>query len=47
MSGSVRSSVNDGVGTAKAEPKLPAVTNYKGFIAGVFSGIAKLSVGHP
>ena len=21
--------------------------NYKGFVAGVFSGIAKLSVGHP
>ncbi|EXJ83152.1 hypothetical protein A1O1_06771 [Capronia coronata CBS 617.96] len=24
-----------------------AVSNYKGFVAGVFSGIAKLSVGHP
>ncbi|KAK0653472.1 Mitochondrial substrate carrier family protein L [Lasiodiplodia hormozganensis] len=25
----------------------PAPSNYKGFVAGVFSGIAKLSVGHP
>ncbi|GAW21517.1 hypothetical protein ANO14919_110390 [Xylariales sp. No.14919] len=25
----------------------PASQNYKGFVAGVFSGIAKLSVGHP
>ncbi|KAI0528229.1 carrier protein YMC2 [Xylaria bambusicola] len=25
----------------------PASSNYKGFVAGVFSGIAKLSVGHP
>ncbi|KAF2102686.1 mitochondrial carnitine/acylcarnitine carrier protein [Rhizodiscina lignyota] len=32
---------------AKSEPELPAITNYKGFVAGVFSGIAKLSVGHP
>ncbi|KAH7358165.1 carrier protein YMC2 [Plectosphaerella cucumerina] len=29
------------------EEKTPAFKNYKGFVAGVFSGIAKLSVGHP
>ena len=29
----------------KETKKAPA--NYKGFVAGVFSGIAKLSVGHP
>ncbi|TLD23812.1 hypothetical protein PspLS_06743 [Pyricularia sp. CBS 133598] len=33
---------------AKAVPAEPApAKNYKGFVAGVFSGIAKLSVGHP
>jgi solute carrier family 25 carnitine/acylcarnitine transporter 20/29 len=26
---------------------LPVASNYKGFVGGVFSGIAKLSVGHP
>jgi hypothetical protein len=26
---------------------IPAASNYKGFVGGVFSGIAKLSVGHP
>jgi solute carrier family 25 carnitine/acylcarnitine transporter 20/29 len=39
--------------TAPAPASVPAPTlkkdnkNYKGFVAGVFSGIAKLSVGHP
>ncbi|KAK0283363.1 hypothetical protein LTR91_002729 [Friedmanniomyces endolithicus] len=28
-------------------PKAKGSANYKGFVAGVFSGIAKLSVGHP
>jgi len=27
--------------------KAPAPANYKGFVAGIFSGFAKLSVGHP
>ena len=27
--------------------RLAQQKNYKGFVAGVFSGIAKLSVGHP
>lgn len=31
----------------KAKEKPAEVKNYKGFVAGVFSGIAKLSVGHP
>lgn len=30
-----------------AATKKRVVSNYKGFVAGVFSGIAKLSVGHP
>ncbi|KAI2625755.1 mitochondrial carrier [Hypoxylon sp. NC1633] len=29
------------------KPASPASKNYKGFVAGVFSGIAKLTVGHP
>ncbi|KAM0333312.1 hypothetical protein ACHAQA_001973 [Verticillium albo-atrum] len=29
------------------EEKGPAFKNYKGFVAGVFSGVAKLTVGHP
>ncbi|KAK3328019.1 mitochondrial carrier domain-containing protein [Cercophora scortea] len=32
---------------APAPAPAPAAKNYKGFVAGVFSGIAKLSVGHP
>lgn len=33
---------------AQAQPaKVAFSSNYKGFVAGVFSGIAKLSVGHP
>lgn len=32
---------------ALATPEKPANGDYKGFVAGVFSGIAKLSVGHP
>ncbi|KIV83995.1 hypothetical protein PV11_05975 [Exophiala sideris] len=28
-------------------PNKSVISNYKGFVAGVFSGIAKLSVGHP
>jgi len=32
---------------AQPYPKKSVVSNYKGFVAGVFSGIAKLSVGHP
>ncbi|KAL2132171.1 hypothetical protein VTI74DRAFT_4134 [Chaetomium olivicolor] len=38
------------VKTPTAEPAQPPAKthkNYKGFVAGVFSGIAKLSVGHP
>ncbi|KAJ9614282.1 hypothetical protein H2200_002418 [Cladophialophora chaetospira] len=31
----------------EAAPTKSTVSNYKGFVAGVFSGIAKLSVGHP
>ncbi|KAI3393467.1 hypothetical protein diail_4231 [Diaporthe ilicicola] len=31
----------------KAQEKPVETKNYKGFVAGVFSGIAKLSVGHP
>ncbi|KAI1125141.1 mitochondrial carrier [Nemania abortiva] len=31
----------------KQEPAPAASNNYKGFVAGVFSGIAKLTVGHP
>ncbi|KAK0373387.1 hypothetical protein CPAR01_15442 [Colletotrichum paranaense] len=34
------------VADVREEPKA-AVKNYKGFVAGVFSGIAKLTVGHP
>lgn len=37
MSPSITSNTNHGA----------AIDNYKGFVAGVFSGIAKLSVGHP
>ncbi|KAG8623552.1 hypothetical protein KVT40_008528 [Elsinoe batatas] len=50
-------SVREEIPNAQAAPKIQlpqprkAVTvpdnNYKGFVAGVFSGIAKLSVGHP
>ncbi|CEJ56561.1 Putative Alpha-1,6 mannosyltransferase subunit [Penicillium brasilianum] len=39
-----------GAGTEKSGSNAPAAaskSNYKGFVAGVFSGIAKLSVGHP
>ncbi|TKA48788.1 hypothetical protein B0A55_13042 [Friedmanniomyces simplex] len=32
---------------AVSAPKAKGNENYKGFVAGVFSGIAKLSVGHP
>ncbi|RDW74397.1 putative mitochondrial carrier protein [Aspergillus mulundensis] len=32
---------------AKAPPTTSSKRDYKGFVAGVFSGIAKLSVGHP
>lgn len=38
------------LGSAPATPKVENVlpgNNWKGFVAGVFSGIAKLSVGHP
>ncbi|KXX75668.1 Mitochondrial substrate carrier family protein L [Madurella mycetomatis] len=31
----------------QSQPKSNNTKNYKGFVAGVFSGIAKLSVGHP
>lgn len=41
--GSGNATVTATIATATAEPK----RNYKGFVAGVFSGIAKLSVGHP
>ncbi|KAI8625701.1 carrier protein YMC2 [Xylariaceae sp. FL1651] len=34
------------VADSKKEPA-PASKNYKGFVAGVFSGVAKLTVGHP
>ncbi|KAF2965675.1 hypothetical protein GQX73_g7879 [Xylaria multiplex] len=33
--------------TDQKQELAPAGKNYKGFVAGVFSGIAKLSVGHP
>ncbi|KAI0148717.1 carrier protein YMC2 [Xylariaceae sp. FL1272] len=33
--------------TDQKQAPAPASKNYKGFVAGVFSGIAKLSVGHP
>ncbi|KAI0855918.1 carrier protein YMC2 [Xylaria cubensis] len=33
--------------TDQKQAPAPAAQNYKGFVAGVFSGIAKLSVGHP
>ncbi|TKX23689.1 hypothetical protein C1H76_4205 [Elsinoe australis] len=53
MSASVREEVPQGSVTPKIQIPQPqkAVTvpdgNHKGFVAGVFSGIAKLSVGHP
>ncbi|KAF2452947.1 mitochondrial carrier domain-containing protein [Lineolata rhizophorae] len=34
-------------GKRKRTPVTSTTSNYKGFVAGVFSGIAKLSVGHP
>ncbi|KAJ5816637.1 hypothetical protein N7447_008870 [Penicillium robsamsonii] len=44
-------SASDMTGQQKAENALAqsgtSKSNYKGFVAGVFSGIAKLSVGHP
>ncbi|TRX97250.1 hypothetical protein FHL15_002044 [Xylaria flabelliformis] len=33
--------------TDQKQASAPAAQNYKGFVAGIFSGIAKLSVGHP
>ncbi|KAI1756323.1 carrier protein YMC2 [Xylaria castorea] len=33
--------------TDQKQASAPATQNYKGFVAGVFSGIAKLTVGHP
>ncbi|KAM0285632.1 hypothetical protein ACHAQH_001338 [Verticillium albo-atrum] len=33
--------------TEKKEETSPAFKNYKGFVAGVFSGVSKLTVGHP
>ncbi|KAI0438844.1 carrier protein YMC2 [Xylaria telfairii] len=33
--------------TDQKQAPAPAAQNYKGFVAGVFSGIAKLTVGHP
>ena len=36
-----------GVSTPKPAPQSKGFGNYRGFVAGVFSGIAKLSVGHP
>lgn len=41
--GSGNAATTTTISTETAEPK----RNYKGFVAGVFSGIAKLSVGHP
>lgn len=46
MSAVIKASVEHGAeGTTKHEPELPrkSNSNYKGFVAGVFSGIAKLS----
>ncbi|KAI9678028.1 MAG: hypothetical protein M1817_005972 [Caeruleum heppii] len=38
---------HDSVRTTPSSDRKPSNQNYKGFLAGVFSGIAKLSVGHP
>ncbi|KAF2748588.1 mitochondrial carnitine/acylcarnitine carrier protein [Sporormia fimetaria CBS 119925] len=35
------------LGTAPPEEKKTSAKNYRGFVGGVFSGIAKLTVGHP
>jgi solute carrier family 25 carnitine/acylcarnitine transporter 20/29 len=41
-----RTRSNEAIG--QGQPAKSALTkNYKGFVAGVFSGVAKLSVGHP
>ncbi|KAF3386894.1 Mitochondrial substrate carrier family protein L [Penicillium rolfsii] len=37
----------NGKGSGSVVPAAASKSNYKGFVAGVFSGIAKLSVGHP
>ncbi|KAK5012527.1 mitochondrial carrier domain-containing protein [Cryomyces antarcticus] len=38
---------NNGTSELVQQKAGPSNSNYKGFVAGVFSGIAKLSVGHP
>lgn len=46
MSAVIKASVEHGAeGTTKHQPEVPrkSNSNYKGFVAGVFSGIAKLS----
>lgn len=46
MKSDARHSGNEAIGEIlPAKPALPK--HYKGFVAGIFSGIAKLSVGHP
>lgn len=49
MSTAVKQPVHDGVNQASDKQAIASQgsKNYKGFVAGVFSGIAKLSVGHP
>ncbi|KAJ9665254.1 hypothetical protein H2201_004545 [Coniosporium apollinis] len=48
MSATANDAVKYGVAdTAERKPAPKGASNYKGFVAGVFSGIAKLSVGHP
>jgi solute carrier family 25 carnitine/acylcarnitine transporter 20/29 len=39
--------IRPGIVSDPNEDPIPTHANYKGFVAGVFSGIAKLSVGHP
>ncbi|KAF2817717.1 mitochondrial carrier [Mytilinidion resinicola] len=49
MSATVKSPVKDGHHAASDKQQVASqgAKSYKGFVAGVFSGIAKLSVGHP
>ncbi|KAJ5724528.1 hypothetical protein N7493_006256 [Penicillium malachiteum] len=45
--GSPNNALVPAAASAVSEPNPPSTKDYKGFVGGVFSGIAKLSVGHP
>ncbi|KAK7541568.1 mitochondrial carrier domain-containing protein [Phyllosticta citricarpa] len=47
MAATASTALNHGVASSQEKKVAPAPANYKGFVAGVFSGITKLAVGHP